>query len=236
MLLGLNASWIHYAIDGVVILVALMFAVKSAKKGFVDCFFGFVSTILAVIAAFMFMKGLLTWTEGLFGLQDAIENALIGAFGKVKGFDIDVSAAGIEAALEDKNLPSFLINAVVDAVGNNDVPIGTTLAMIVGATLAEFAATLVAWFVIFLIAKLLLKLVRKFLNSLIKSLPIVGSLNRLLGFIVGGIKGILIVCAVIAVIALIPAAGLNAFFNETVIVRWLYNSNPLHVILGWIIQ
>ena len=116
------------------------------------------------------------------------------------------------------------------------MPIGTTLAMIVGATLAEFAATLVAWFVIFLIAKLLLKLVRKFLNSLIKSLPIVGSLNRLLGFIVGGIKGILIVCAVIAVIALIPAAGLNAFFNETVIVRWLYNSNPLHVILGWIIQ
>ena len=112
MLLGLNASWIHYAIDGVVILVALMFAVKSAKKGFVDCFFGFVSTILAVIAAFMFMKGLLTWTEGLFGLQDAIENALIGAFGKVKGFDIDVSAAGIEAALEDKNLPSFLINAL----------------------------------------------------------------------------------------------------------------------------
>ena len=41
---------------------------------------------------------------------------------------------------------------------------------------------------------------------------------------------------VIAVLALIPADGLNAFFNETVIVRWLYNSNPLHVIFGWFIQ
>ena len=112
MLLGLNASWLHYAIDGVVILVAFIFAVKSAKKGFVDCFFGFVSTILAIIAAFTFMKGLLAWTDGLFGLQGAIENGLIGAFGKVKGFDVDVSAAGMEAALEDKNLPSFLINEI----------------------------------------------------------------------------------------------------------------------------
>ncbi len=235
MLLGLNASWIHYAIDGVVILVALIFAVKSAKKGFVDCFFGFVSTILAVVVAFTFMKGLLAWTDGLFGLQGAIENGLIGAFGKVKGFDVDVSAAGMEAALEDKNLPSFLINAIVDNVANKDVPSGTTLAMIVGGTLGEFAATLVAWLVVFLIAKFLLKLVRKFLNSLIQSLPIVGGINRLLGFIVGAIKGLLIVCVVVAVIALIPSAGLTAFFSETVVAGWLYNSNPLHVILGWII-
>lgn len=236
MLLGLNASWINYAMDGLVVLVAFMFAISSAKKGFVDCFFGFISTILAVIAAFTFMKGMLAWTDGLFGLQDVIENALIGSFEKVKGFDIDVSAAGLEVALQDKNLPSFLVNTIVSSVGNSEVPIGTTLAMVVGATLGEFAATLVAWFAVFLIAKILLKLVRNVLNSLIQSLPIVGSLNRLLGFAVGGIKGILIVCAVIAVLALIPSTGLTAFFNETVIVRWLYNSNPLHVILGWFIK
>lgn len=235
MLSGLNASWVNFAVDAVVVIVMFTFAVSSAKKGFVECFFGFISTILAVVAAFTLMKGVLSLTDGLFGLQGVIENAVVGGLGKVVGFDIDVSAAGIEAALQDKNLPTFLINAVVDSVGNQEVPVGTTLAMIVGGTIAEFAATLVAWLAVFIIAKLLLKLVRNVLNSIVESLPIVGSLNHLLGFAVGGIKGLLIVCGVVAVLALIPAEGLTAFFNETVIVRWLYHSNPLHVILGWII-
>ena len=235
MLSGLNATWIHYAADAIVIVAMIMFAVSSAKKGFVECFFGFVSTILAVIAAFVFMKSVLSWTGGLFGLQGVIENGVVGGLGNIKGFDVDVSAAGIEAALQDKNLPSFLISAIVDSVGNKEVPIGTTLAMIVGGTIAEFAATLVAWLAVFIITKLLLKFVRSVLNSIVESLPIVGSLNHLLGFAVGGIKGLLIVCGVVAVLALIPAEGLTAFFNETTIVRWLYHSNPLHVIFGWFI-
>lgn len=236
MLLGLNASWMNFAADAIVVVLIVMFAVSSAKKGFVECFFGFISTIFAVVAAFTLMEGVLSWTEGLFGLQDAIENAVVGGLGKVAGFDIDVSAAGIEAALEDKNLPSFLINAIVSSVGNQEVPVGTTLAMIVGGTIAEFTATLVAWFAVFLIVKLLLKLVRRVLNSIVEALPIVSSLNHLLGFTVGGIKGFLIVCGVIAVIALIPAEGLNVFLNECTIVRSLYNNNPLHVVFSWIIH
>ena len=236
MLSGLNATWVNYAVDALVIVVMVMFAASSAKKGFVECFFGFISTILAVIAAFTFMKGVLIWTEGLFGLQGVIEDAVVGGLGKIEGFGIDVSAAGIEAALADKNLPSFLIDAVVSSVGNQEVPLGTTLAMIVGGTIAEFMATLVSWFVVFLIVKLLLKLVRGILNSIVEALPIVGSLNHLLGFVVGGIKGLLIVCGVIAVLALIPIEGLNVFLSECTIVRWLYNSNPLHVIFSWIIH
>ena len=236
MLLGLNASWISYGVDAAIIVIMFMFAVSSAKKGFVECFFGFISTILAVVAAFTLMKGVLSWTDGLFGLQGVIENAVVGGLGKVAGFDIDVSAAGIEAALAGKNLPSFLISAIVDSVGNQEVPVGTTLAMIVGGTIAEFTATLVAWFAVFIIAKLLLKLVRRVLNSIVEALPIVGSLNHLLGFVVGALKGLLIVCGIIAVIALIPGTEINAFFNECAIAGWLYNSNPIHVIFSWIIH
>ena len=236
MLFGLNASWVNYAADALVVIFIFLFAVSSAKKGFVECFFGFISTILAAVFAFTFMKGVLSWTDGLFGLQDIIENAVTGGLGKVAGFDVDVSAAGIEAALEDKNLPSFLINAIVSSVGNQEVPMGTTLAMIVGGTIAEFTATLLAWLAVFLIAKLVLKLVRRALNSIVEALTIVGSLNHLLGFAVGGIKGLLIVCGVIAAIALIPTEGVNVFFNECTIVSWLYNNNPLHVIFSWIIH
>lgn len=236
MLFGLNVSWVNHAIDAGIVIVIAICAVSSAKKGFVECFFGFISTILAVVAAFMFMKGVLSWTEGLFGLQGVIEEAVIGWLDKVAGFNVDVSAAGIEAALADKNLPAFLIDAVVASVGNEELAIGTTLAVVVGRTIAEFTATLAAWFLVFLLTKLLLKLVRGLLNSIVEALPIIGSLNHLLGLVVGAIKGLLIVCAVIAVIALIPAEGLNTFLSECTIASWLYNSNPIHVIFSWIIQ
>ena len=236
MLSLLSANWLPYAIDAAVVILIVLFAVSSAKKGFVECFFGFISTIVAVVAAFTFMKSLLSWTGGLFGLQNFIQEAVVGGLGKVTGFDIDVSAAGIEAALADKNLPSFLINIVVDSVGNQEVPIGTTLAMVVGASIAELTATLVSWLVVFILMKIALRIVRGILTSIVERLPIVGSLNHLLGFVVGGIKGLLIVCGVIAVVALIPAEGLNTFFNQTTILRFLYNDNPLHVVFGWIIN
>ena len=74
MLQALNAvSWIHYALDGVVLLLILIFAAKAAKKGFVKCFFKFISTIIAIVVAFLFMNAVLEWTNGLFGLQDIIK-------------------------------------------------------------------------------------------------------------------------------------------------------------------
>ena len=87
MLLGLNASWTNYAVDAIAIVCIFLFAISNAKKGFVECFFGFISTILAVIVAFLFMKGVLSWTGGLFGLQGVIENAAVNALNKVVGFD-----------------------------------------------------------------------------------------------------------------------------------------------------
>lgn len=236
MLLGLNASWIHYGVDAVAVVLMATFAVKSAKKGFVECFFGLVSTIVAIVAAFLLMKGVLSWTDGLFGLQGVIENAATNGLSKVAGFDIDVSAAGIEAALADKKLPSFLIDMIVESVGNQEVAVGTTLAMIVGASIAQLTATLLAWFLVFILVKLLLKLVRNVLNSIVENMPIVGTLNHVLGFAVGTLKGLFIVCGVIAVIALIPAEGVHNFFNQTLLVGGLYHNNPLHVVLGWIIR
>ncbi len=236
MLYALNAGVVNYVIDGAVLALVLVLAAKGARKGFVDCFFGFISTIVAIIAAFLLMKGVLSWTDGIFGLQGVIENAVVGSLGKVVGFDIDVSAAGIEAALADKNLPSFLVDSVVKSVGNTQLPQGTTLAMVVGGSIAEFAATLIAWLLTFIAVKLLLKLVRGVLTAVVEKLPLVGTLNHLLGFAVGGLQGLLIASGVIAVFALVPAEGLTVFFNECIVTGWLYNNNPIYVVFGWFIH
>ena len=66
---SLLASSAVYIIDALVVIVVLIFAVKGAKKGFVDCLFGIISTLGAIVIALLFTKAFLGLTGGLFGLQ-----------------------------------------------------------------------------------------------------------------------------------------------------------------------
>jgi len=226
------ATWTNFAVDGAVLAVICIFAFVSAKKGFVQCLFGFISTLLSLIIAFSLMKSVLTITGGLFGIQGAIENGLIKTFSKVEAFNLDISAVGLAESLTGK-LPKFLINAVVDKVGDSTLPVGTTLATVLGATVAEFTATLISFFLTFLIAKLCLKLLERVLSSFVEKLPIVGSLNSVLGLLVGALEGLLVASGVVAVLALFPSQSMASFFSDCIIFKWLYNSNPLHVIFSW---
>lgn len=230
----LLTTWIKYAVDALALVVLLTFAFTSLKKGFIRCLFGFVSTFVAIIFALLLMKSVLSWTNGLFGLQDAMASGLESAFSKTDAFNIDVSAVGLETALEGK-VPTFLQGIIVDSFGNASLPAGTTLASIVGGAVANLGATLIAFLLLFIIIKTLLKLLSKALSSVVEKLPIVGTLNGLLGFLVGAIQGLLIVSAVVAVLSLFPSQNITAFFNECIFIKWLYNSNPIYTVFGWFI-
>ena len=232
---ALCAAWTVYAVDILAVVVLFVFAVAAAKRGFVACFFGLISTLVAILVAFLFMKSLVNWTNGIFGLQTVVENASASGLSKITGFDIDISSQGLETALSGK-LPQFLINIVVENVGKSEVPAGTTVAMVVGETIGRLAVSLIAWLALFLVVKLLLRLLERVLSSVIEKIPLVGTLNNLLGFAVGALQGLFVVCGVIAILALIPSESFAAFFNQTVFVKALYNQNPIHVVLGWLVN
>ena len=183
----------------------------------------------------LMMNVVLDWTNGLFGLEGVLEKGCANAFAKIKGFDIDVSNQGIETALADKNIPKFLIKMVVEEFGDSTIATGTTIAMLVGQSLGGLIAGLICWVVIFLVVKGLLFIVRKIITGILEQIPIVGKLNHGLGFAVGAVKAILIFSAIVAIFSIIPSQGISNFFNECIVVGWLYNSNPINVILSWIL-
>ena len=231
----LGASWQHYALDGVVIILLLIVGLRDGKKGFVECLFSLISVLVATALAFIFMNVLLESTGGLFGLQEILEEGCVRAFSGIKGFDIDVSNEGIAASLADKNIPNFLIDAVIEEYGNADIAPGTTIALLVGTSLGQIISGLLAWLAIFLIAKLVLHIIKRFLVAIIHKISLIDKLDHILGFLVGLIKGVLVVSAILAIISLIPSIGIGGFFNETIFVGWLYNHNPINEILSWIL-
>ena len=101
----------------------------------------------------------------------------------------------------------------MENIANGSVPAGTTVAAVAAQTAAKYAVNLIAWLILFLLAKLFIRLLERFLSAIVSRLPIVGTLNTLLGLAVGVLEGVLIVSGVVAVFGLFPSGSLANFFN-----------------------
>jgi len=222
-----------YVLDILIALVFAYFIYVCGKRGFITVVYSFASTMLAFIAAISLAKVFVTITGGVFGLQGALTTSFENAFAKFPGFDADVSGKDVAGLLATRDLPAIIANLVAKKYVAETVAAGTTLAMIVGATMAELLTTLIAAVALFLLFKGLIFVVMKFCNFISKKIGLVNIANRALGVLVGFIEGLLIISLVLSVLALIPSPAMVAFFEKSLILKLLYNHNPLVGILGW---
>lgn len=227
-----DGIFMNYIVDIIVVGALIVFAFVGAKKGFINQLFGFIATIVAAIIAIVGAKMVVNVTDGLFGLENVLTSACVNAFAKIEGFNVDISNAGLEAMLSEKNLPEFIVNMVIDTYGNENIPAGTTLASIVGGTLGDVATALVAGLALFLICRLVLSIFKSLLNSIVEKISLFGALNGVLGFAIGLIQSFLIVCVVLAVLSVIPSVAIAAYLDNSLFVGALYHNNPINTILG----
>lgn len=237
-MLGLEAicafPWTNYLVDAIVVALFVILGLVCAKKGFIACLFDFAAVIAALLAAILFTKLLIGVTGGLFGLQDVLTGSFQDALLKIKGFDIDISTEGINAALAEKNLPQFMIDIIMENY-SSDVEPGTTLAFAVGNTLSGLSINLITFVLIFVAVRLAMILVKKILTGLVNKISLIAKVNYLLGFAVGVVEAFLILNAVLAVLALIPSEAITGYLDKSIIVGWMYNNNVLNIIMGWIL-
>ena len=162
----------HYVIDAAALITIFALSIIAAKKGFIGCLFGFLSTVVSLVVAFSLTSLVVSGTGGLFGLVE---------------------------------------------------------------TIGETGAKLICWLALFFIVKILLRLIRKLLTAVIDKIPIVGSLNHVLGFAVGVVEGLLLLSGILAVLALLPFEELTLFVDSTILVKALYYHNPIPTILEWLV-
>ena len=227
-----SAGGLGIILDVAVVVVLLIFAITSAKQGFIDGIFGLLTTIAALAIALFCANMVVDATGGLFGLKDSIHSGVLGFLEGIDGFGMDISKEGLEASLQGK-LPEFVITAIVAEYGV-DVPAGTTIAMQLATPATDFIAFIVAGFAVFLIAKLLLGLVKGILNGIINAIPLLGAINGLLGLVLGLIKGVLLVSVLFLLLSFVPIEGLTAFIDSSMFAHILYHNNPLQVVLSFI--
>ena len=217
-------------LDVAVLVIVLIFAIVSAKKGFVKSVFGFIMTIASLAVALLFANMVVDATGGLFGLEETIHSGVLEFLSGIEGFDADISAEGLRATLEGK-LPEFAIDAIVEEYGI-DAPAGTTIAMQLSTPATDFVTFVIAAIVLFIVAKIVLTIVKVLLTTLIENLALVNALDKLLGFVLGAVEGALIVCIIFMLLSFAPIEGITTFIDSAMYVDMFYHNNPLQILLG----
>ncbi len=228
--------WKYYAADIVAVIFFIVMTVVGGKKGFINSFFGIVSTFVAFLLAVTLAKSMLDLTNGLFGLEGWLSGKLQRTFAKLEGFTVDISGNTVETALEMGDVSAVFAYMVLKSVGKQQtLPAGTTLASLVGGSVGRFAATIVCGIIIFTVVKLLMLIVRKALDGIASRISLLNGLNALLGTVFGFFRALLMISVVFAVLSLFSFAWLESYLSQTLFLGALYENNPIIVILGWFI-
>ena len=185
------AAWTGYIVAVVIVLLALLMVIICARKGFIGCLLGMISTLIALVAAISLAKPVLGLTDGLFGLQEKICLSFTESFAKIKGFNVDISTVGVEAALEANEVAAVFAALILKLVGKQEtLAPGTTLAGLLGDTTSSLAATLIAGVAVFILIKLVVLLLKGVLRSIVKKVKLVGGIDTLLGAVVGFLQAL----------------------------------------------
>ena len=228
-----TAKSTNYIVDIIAVLVVLIATMICAKKGLIDCFFGLVSSTLSMVIAVSFAKVFAEMTGGLFGLEGLLQGKMETAFLKINGFGADVSQSGVEAAIQQQNIPAIFAGLIMKVVGTQtSFPEGTTIALLLSDALSGIAVMLASGFILFILVKIGARFLEGILTGIAKKIKLIHSVDVLLGGVVGFVEGVLIVCVILAFFALFPNEAVTEYLSNAALVSKLYANNPLVQILA----
>lgn len=224
-------------VDLVAIAVILVMAIISSVKGFMKCLIGFIGTVMSVVLALVFCKAVSSFFQNQFGWLSSLSEFFCERFSTLSAFNVPIEDA---TDLTNMNVPAFIVSVIIEAFSSSPIPEGTTAAQLIAPVLAQYLLNIVSFIIIFLLIKLVCFFLNKTLGEVFRTIPIVRSVNGVLGFAVGAIEAILLICTILYVISFIPADGLNEFIASTTIVQFFYKNNisgllfKLTVSSGWV--
>ena len=223
-----------YILDIIIVVGLFLFVFSCARRGFINVFFSFVSSVVALIAAISLAGVFASITGGFFGVEASLTESFTNTFTQIKGFDVALGGKEeLDVLLSTDQISAIIATLVAKKYVGQEIAAGTTLGVLVGSTFAELLTSLISGVALFIVFKILIAILRKFFNKLIEKIGLLSKINRILGMLVGLIEGILTVSLIMSVLALIPSPAITEFFNNSLILKLLYNHNPIVSMLGW---
>ena len=215
-------------IDIVVVLMIVIFFVHGLRAGFVGQLFGLIGTIVVTAGAVLLAGAVGQLLNGIMGdlIRKPIES-WVGGMGEdvllMTGTEVGANLESLERVLGAIGIPAIaagILQKPLSGVFTNmgDVQLGTSLTDM----LTRWAWTAIAFILLIIIFTVILLILRKTINKAVNRIRIFGSLNRILGMIVGLAKAYFVISVFLAIVLIVPANWpLMGTLNEQISNSWL---------------
>lgn len=208
---------LHFIIDIILIVVFAGCIIDGRKKGFVKMILSVVATVIALFIAKEYAEPVANWINESF-----VHGRIVESISRAISDSVGSGAAAIANAL-----PDYIVRAA-EAIGLSAKEITADLGSnVTSVQAAEQICTavegafivpaikIVSFFIIFAIGSAVLNFAASFINGIFK-LPLIKSVNKLLGAILGGVKGLIAVLIIGLVFWLISSIAPETPFAAAV--------------------
>ncbi len=206
-----------FIIDIILIVILVSCVIDGRRKGFIKMILSVAATVIALIIAKTYAEPVAAWINDSF-----VHQAVVDSIARAISDSVGNGAAAIANAL-----PDYIVRAA-EAIGLTAQGITADLGSNVTAVQASEqicnavegafiipAIQIVSFFVIFAIGSAVLKFVASLINGIFK-LPLIKTANKLLGAVLGGVKGIIAVTVIGFVLYLISSIAPETPFAAAV--------------------
>lgn len=222
-------------LDIVVIVLLVLFALYGLSKGFMSSLLSLINVLVSFVAAIFLAKPLATFINNATNwggkLCEAISNKLatVGNLGKA----LEVATPASQVIEESAGFTGFFKWLMPKLVGDGTIAAGVTPASYFGNYLGSLCLIVICGIVIFILIRIVVALLQLLFKKL-RTNSIIGSVDKILGFIFGAVKGFVAVCIIIFTVGFIPVANtkFNEAVNKTVVTKGL--SNGVEAVTEWI--
>lgn len=186
-----------FIIDIILIVVFAGCIIDGRRKGFVKMVLSIVATVIALFVAKEYAEPVANWIN-----DNLVHERIVDSIARAISDSVGSGAAAIANAL-----PDYIVRAA-EAIGLTAQGITADLGSNVTAVQAAEqictavegafivpAIKIVSFFIIFAIGSAVLNFVASLINGIFK-LPLIKNVNKLLGALLGGVKGIIAVAVI----------------------------------------
>lgn len=219
-------SWLFW----VLLVLVLIFAIQGFRKGLIRTAFAMFFFVLVIFITTWvtpyISQYIRTHTKWENRIEQKCENVITQTIGNQEGLSLNAQLAFIE----ELPLPQTVKDEMIE---NNNNEIYSQLAI---ASFGEYVSGFIAsgimngiTFVIAFIVAILLMQMILFAIDILTELPVVGFANRLGGFLLGSLQGIIWVWIIFLVITMLCNTVVGKYMIETIkedtVLAVLYNNN-----------
>ena len=213
----------EYIVDIIILVIFGAIVISSATKGFFKSLFELAGTLISLAISRALSEGFAPQVFDTF-IRKGAETYLGNALGTVGTKDYVLQAQetinSIPEALNGiMSLMGIDKAAIIEKIQGADLG-GANLVESLMTSVVEPVATAVVQFIIFVILAVvigfILKIAVKLLDGIIKKLPAVKQLNRVLGAVFGVLRGIIVVAIISMLIGIVASFIGNETFIEVV--------------------